>query len=153
FNDMVRDLRESRERIQYLQRIGAWQEVARLLAHEIKNPLTPIQLAAQEIHESYRGDDPCFRQKVKEARGIIEEEVSTLRRLVGEFSAFAKLPEVHLADADLGDFVYEMERPMVAVRDEKGAANAPVAIRVERPTTPLPVRVDAMLLRRCVDNL
>ena len=52
FNDMVRDLRDSRTRIEYLQRISAWQEFARRLAHEIKNPLTPIQLAAQEIEGS-----------------------------------------------------------------------------------------------------
>ncbi|TNF62605.1 MAG: HAMP domain-containing protein [Deltaproteobacteria bacterium] len=49
FNEMVRDLRDSRTRIEYLQRISAWQDFARRLAHEIKNPLTPIQLAAQEI--------------------------------------------------------------------------------------------------------
>jgi HAMP domain-containing protein len=57
FNDMVRDLRDSRTRIEYLQRISAWQDFARRLAHEIKNPLTPIQLAAQEMDETYDGEN------------------------------------------------------------------------------------------------
>ena len=90
FNDMVRDLRDSRTRIEYLQRIGAWQDFARRLAHEIKNPLTPIQLAAQEMDETYDGENEAYRKKLEHARAIIEEEVATLRRLVGEFSAFAK---------------------------------------------------------------
>ena len=49
FNEMVTDIRESRDRIDYLQRIGAWQDFARRLAHEIKNPLTPIQLSAERL--------------------------------------------------------------------------------------------------------
>ncbi|HKU37108.1 MAG TPA: HAMP domain-containing protein, partial [Polyangiales bacterium] len=64
FNTMVRDLRESRTRIEYLQRIGAWQEFARRLAHEIKNPLTPIQLAIQEVHKSYPGGDSRFDKRL-----------------------------------------------------------------------------------------
>ena len=100
FNEMVRDLRDSRARIEYLQRIGAWQDFARRLAHEIKNPLTPIQLAAQEIHRTYGGEDQDFASKLERARSIIEEEVATLRRLVSEFSSFAKLPQADLAPAE-----------------------------------------------------
>jgi nitrogen fixation/metabolism regulation signal transduction histidine kinase len=157
FNDMVRDLRESRDRIDYLQRIGAWQELARRLAHEIKNPLTPIQLAAQELHTAYRGTDDTYRRKLEDARAIIEEEVATLRRLVGEFSSFAKLPRVELAAADLGDFLSDVERSLAAIPE--GEAHlveddlADVDVRTERPSEPLPVRIDAMMLKRCVDNL
>ena len=61
FNRMLGEMQQSRARIEYLQRIGAWQEMAQRLAHEIKNPLTPIQLAVQECHRKYRGDDPRFR--------------------------------------------------------------------------------------------
>ena len=58
FNRMLGEMQQSRARIEYLQRIGAWQEMAQRLAHEIKNPLTPIQLAVQECHRKYGGDDP-----------------------------------------------------------------------------------------------
>jgi HAMP domain-containing protein len=101
FNDMVRDLRKARGRIEYLQRIGAWQEFARRLAHEIKNPLTPIQLAVQELHRGYHGNDPALARRIEDTHAIVSEEVATLRRLVGEFSAFARLPEASLAPADL----------------------------------------------------
>jgi signal transduction histidine kinase len=152
FNAMVRDLRESRGRIEYLQRIGAWQEFARRLAHEIKNPLTPIQLAVQEVHRSYRGDDQAYRGRLDDALAIVEEEVATLRRLVSEFSAFAKLPQASLEPSDLSEFVRELERSLQSVAEE---LEGPCEVRVEFApgSAPLPVRVDAMMLRRAVDNL
>jgi two-component system nitrogen regulation sensor histidine kinase NtrY len=155
FNQMVRDMKASRDRIDYLQRIGAWQDFARRLAHEIKNPLTPIQLAVQEAHERYGGDDARYRRTLDEARTIVEEEVATLRRLVSEFSAFAKLPEARLEPADLADFAVDAGRSVAAVVEEaqSGAAATRVAIRTEARGGPLPVRIDAMMLKRCVDNL
>ncbi len=155
FNTMVRDLRESRSRIEYLQRIGAWQQFARRLAHEIKNPLTPIQLAAQEMVRSYAGGDPKFLAKLEDACAIIEEEVATLRRLVGEFSSFAKLPEVKLSRADFRDFLEDIERTIPAICDDVFGDDD-----LERPTVvldvedrPMPVLIDAMMLKRCIDNL
>lgn len=155
FNQMVRDMKASRDRIDYLQRIGAWQDFARRLAHEIKNPLTPIQLAVQEAHERYKGDDARYRRTLDEARAIVEEEVATLRRLVSEFSAFAKLPEARLEPADLADFANDAGRSVAAVAEEaqSPAPGARVEIRTETRGGPLPVRIDAMMLKRCVDNL
>jgi len=150
FNEMVRDLRESRERIDYLQRIGAWQEFARRLAHEIKNPLTPIRLAVQEIHQAYDGGEPSYQHKLDDAKAIVEEEVATLRRLVGEFSAFAKLPEAELAPADLSDFLADFERSR-ALQTE--TLDPGTVVGFEIPTEGLPVRIDAMMLKRGVDNL
>jgi two-component system, NtrC family, nitrogen regulation sensor histidine kinase NtrY len=153
FNEMVRDLRESRERIDYLSRIGAWQEFARRLAHEIKNPLTPIQLAAQEMLQGYGGVDAVFRQKLEEATTIIQEEVATLRRLVGEFSAFAKLPEAQLSDADLRDFLHDIDRSVPAILDDEGVLQGTIDVQCLGGAAPLPVAIDAMMLKRCVDNL
>jgi two-component system nitrogen regulation sensor histidine kinase NtrY len=152
FNAMVRDMRESRERIDYLQRIGAWQEFARRLAHEIKNPLTPIQLAVQELHRSYKGDDPRFQRTLQDARAIVEEEIATLRRLVGEFSEFARLPEAHLASQDLGVFVHDAVDGPFRMEDLADDAHA-IAVTAEVPRGAIPVEIDAMLLKRCVDNL
>jgi signal transduction histidine kinase len=151
FNAMVQDLQESRGRIDYLQRIGAWQDFARRLAHEIKNPLTPIQLAVQEVHRSYRGDDAAYRARLEDALHIVEEEVATLRRLVGEFSAFAKLPQASLERADLSEFVREIARSLATIPEELDAAGK---VRVESSASDkLPVRIDAMMLKRAVDNL
>jgi nitrogen fixation/metabolism regulation signal transduction histidine kinase len=153
FNDMVRDMRESRARIEYLSRIGAWQEFARRLAHEIKNPLTPIQLAVQELHRSYKGDDARFRRTLEDARAIVEEEIATLRRLVGEFSEFARLPEVRAAPADLGVFVREaVDAPF---RGDESLDDEAISVEVvaEIESGALPVQIDGMLLKRCLDNL
>ncbi len=153
FNRMVSDLRESRVRIEALQRIGAWQDFARRLAHEIKNPLTPIQLTAQELASSYRGEDPVFRRKLDDSRSIIEEEVATLRRLVSEFSNFARLPRVELASADLAEVAREFRRSLPAlVEDTHGAGAAPeVVVRIDPGV--IAVRLDAMMFRRALDNL
>src|SRR5690606_23104966 len=104
FNRMLSEVAESRSRIEYLQRIGAWQEMARRLAHEIKTPLTPIQLAVQEVHRRYDGGDGTYRKLLDSTLEIIEDEVGTLRRLVGEFSEFARLPRAELEREDLSRF-------------------------------------------------
>jgi nitrogen fixation/metabolism regulation signal transduction histidine kinase len=154
FNDMVRDLRDSRTRIEYLQRIGAWQDFARRLAHEIKNPLTPIQLAAQEMAETYEGEDDAYRKKLEHARAIIEEEVATLRRLVGEFSAFAKLPRADLSPSDLCELVQSIEDSIPAILEDVGRGTpAPVEVRVSCATESIRVRMDPMMLKRTLDNI
>jgi nitrogen fixation/metabolism regulation signal transduction histidine kinase len=152
FNAMVRDLRDSRSRIDYLQRISAWQDFARRLAHEIKNPLTPIQLAMQEVHRSYAGSDEPYRKRLQDAAAIVEEEVTTLRRLVSEFSAFAKLPEATLEPADLGDFVRELGRSLAASLQEH-PGQLPIEIECSAGPAPLDVEIDAMMLKLAVDNL
>lgn len=150
FNRMVHDLSVSRERIDYLQRIGAWQQFARRLAHEIKNPLTPIQLAVQEAHKAYQGDDPRFRATLNDARTIVEEEVQTLRRLVGEFSEFARLPEVHLAEADLVELVRDAAQVARLEAEDQGDS---IRLQTLLPDERVSVQVDAMLFKRCLDNL
>jgi nitrogen fixation/metabolism regulation signal transduction histidine kinase len=153
FNTMVRDIKSSRDRIEYLQRIGAWQEVARRLAHEIKNPLTPIQLAVQELHRKYDGKDPKFAKTLDDAKGIVEEEVETLRRLVSEFSGFARLPVPDVAPGELGALAKEWARNMDAagmVLEGQSADDVSIEVRGDDV---LPVMVDAQMLRRCVDNL
>src|SRR5690606_14161727 len=88
FNDMLETMGDSRARIEFLKRVGEWQHMARRLAHEIKNPLTPIQLAVEECHQRYRGDDSDYQKLLDTTRDIVVEEVARLRRLVTEFSAF-----------------------------------------------------------------
>jgi nitrogen fixation/metabolism regulation signal transduction histidine kinase len=153
FNAMVRDLHESRGRIDYLSRISAWQEFARRLAHEIKNPLTPIQLAAQEMKRSYTGNDEKYRRSVDDACAIIEEEVATLRRLVGEFSSFAKLPRAELAHADLRDFARDLGPALQGVAEDVAGSGATARVSVELTDDEVPVEIDAMMLKRCIDNL
>ncbi len=93
FNDMVQRLKHNRNKIRYLERVGAWQEVARRIAHEIKNPLTPILLAIQQIQNKAPANDKKFVKLVNTASGIIKEEVDVLKRLVENFGNLARLPD------------------------------------------------------------
>ena len=110
FDRMVGELGQPRSRLEYLQKVSAWQEVARRLAHEIKNPLMPIQLAVQEIAPKYSGNDPAYRRLLDTATEILREEITGLRRLVEDFSAFAKLPKVEPTPLDLVPLVEEIVR-------------------------------------------
>ncbi len=143
FDRMVAELSEARSRLGYLQKLSAWQEVARRLAHEIKNPLTPIQLAVQELGSKYRGDDPQYRRLIDTAQEILNEEVGVIRRLVDDFSAFAKLPKVEPVAVDLGQIVDDFAR----AHPEWQAA-----LRVEHDG-PVPSMCDKMLIRRVLANL
>jgi two-component system nitrogen regulation sensor histidine kinase NtrY len=160
FNRMLSEMQQSHARIEYLQRIGAWQEMAQRLAHEIKNPLTPIQLAVQECHRKYAGQDPRFRALLDTTLEIVEEEVGTLRRLVGNFSSFARLPHAELREASLRDFLRECSEQLGhlgAGLPEDGGEDLIVAhdveIRWEVPVDPMPVAIDRQMLRRVLVNL
>lgn len=90
------------------QRMAAWREVARRIAHEVKNPLTPIQLSAQRLKRRYGGrlggeDDKIFN----ECTGMIVNQVEELKRLVNEFSNFARMPSANPAPADIRQIIEE----------------------------------------------
>lgn len=156
FNRMLGEVESSRARIEYLQRIGAWQEMARRLAHEIKNPLTPIQLAVEEIHQRYSGGDASYRKLLDATLEVVEAEVGTLRRLVGEFSGFARLPEAHLESGDMAKFLNE-QRDQVSLLEEDLAAGTDkkpkVAVTFAVPNAPAPALLDKQMLWRALFNL
>jgi two-component system nitrogen regulation sensor histidine kinase NtrY len=144
FDRMVAELSEARPRLEYLQKVSAWQEVARRLAHEIKNPLTPIQLSVQELASKYRGDDPAYQKLLATAQEILGEEIGTIRRLVDDFSAFAKLPKVEPAPVDLGQVVEDFVR---------AHAEWQPFVTFTPPPAPVGAEGDRMLIRRVLANL
>jgi len=101
FNAMANEVETNRQKSLYLEKIASWQIIARKLAHEIKNPLTPIQMMVSQLKRRYKGEDPEFGALLEEAQQIITEEVSVLRRMVDNFSNFARLPQPELKDIDL----------------------------------------------------
>jgi two-component system nitrogen regulation sensor histidine kinase NtrY len=146
FNTMLDDLDESRRQVAYLQRMGVWQDVARRLAHEIKNPLTPIQLAVQQCVSSYKGadTDPArFSKLLADTGDIVEEEIASLRRLVDTFRTLGALPKVEAAPLELADVIEELKLdPTMAAR-----------LSLEPPPGPVTVRADKLLLKRVLVNL
>lgn len=110
FNQMAQDLVENRRKRLEAEQIAAWREIARRLAHEIKNPLTPIQLAVQQMRDKYPGNDPAYQQFVTNCTEIVTEEVENLRSLVQEFANFARMPSLSLSPSDLNECVHNVVR-------------------------------------------
>jgi two-component system nitrogen regulation sensor histidine kinase NtrY len=144
FDGMVAELAHARSRLEYLQKVSAWQEVARRLAHEIKNPLTPVQLAVQQLASKYPGDDAAYRGLLDTATEILREEITGLRRLIDDFSAFAKLPEVEPIAIDLNVLVAEIVRLQPEWQE---------TVTVVPAATPVAALCDRTLFRRVIANL
>jgi len=100
FNRMTEDLRLNKELVKYSERSAAWQDIARKIAHEIKNPLTPIKLSAERILKLYKGKDN-YREVLTKCIDTILSEVSNITYMVNEFSSFARFPSSKLERNDI----------------------------------------------------
>jgi two-component system nitrogen regulation sensor histidine kinase NtrY len=105
FNFMMEDLKTSKEKLVIAERIAAWQEIARRLAHEIKNPLTPIQMAMDTLRKSYKKQHPEFAEILDESTRTVLEEADRLKKIVAEFSDFARMPKPELARIELNEII------------------------------------------------
>jgi signal transduction histidine kinase len=107
FNRMTGDLKDATDKLVASERVAAWQEVARRLAHEIKNPLTPIRMSLETLlAASQRGPlDERFKGLFTESARAVLEEVDRLKRIVDEFSQFARLPRPQLVSQELAEAV------------------------------------------------
>jgi nitrogen fixation/metabolism regulation signal transduction histidine kinase len=142
FNQMVEELKQNQRRIIELEKMATWQQMARRLAHEIKNPLTPIQLMAQQIVDKYPGTDPDYREILKESYDIIEQEVDSLKTLVRAFSDFARLPDFQPA-------VHDLKQVLVTIQKMYQAAD----IRLDIPEGTIECTFDYDHLKRALINL
>jgi two-component system nitrogen regulation sensor histidine kinase NtrY len=100
FNRMINDLKLNKELLKHSERSAAWREIARRIAHEIKNPLTPIKLSAERLLKQYNRDDP-YRDLLAKGIHTIITEVENLTDMVNEFSHFARFPETRLKKYDI----------------------------------------------------
>jgi two-component system, NtrC family, nitrogen regulation sensor histidine kinase NtrY len=158
FNRMLEELDRSRARVEFLRRMSEWQKMARRLAHEIKNPLMPIQLAVQECHRRYADDNAAYRRILQTTLEVVEEEVGTLRRLVGEFASFARLPRAELTEGDLGAFLREQQEHFTAASEGRASQSDEALIsrldlRFDVPGEAMPVAMDREMLHRLLTNI
>jgi two-component system nitrogen regulation sensor histidine kinase NtrY len=128
------------------QKVAAWREVARRLAHEIKNPLTPIQLSAERMRRKLAGLDEPLSELVQECTTTIIGEVESLKSLVDEFSQFARMPAPRAVPADLHQLLCDAlalyDGLFTEMKFERRFADAAP-----------PVRVDPEQMRRVIINL
>jgi len=129
------------------QRDAAWGEVARRLAHEIKNPLTPIQLAAERLQRRLAGKlQPEDGDVLGRSTDTIVQQVESLKQMVNAFSEYARAPELKLADFDLNALVREVTE---LYRGQDPAID--IRVQVDRPT--LRIHADRGRLRQVLNNL
>jgi nitrogen fixation/metabolism regulation signal transduction histidine kinase len=128
------------------QKLAAWSEVARRVAHEIKNPLTPIRLSAERIARRLQTGGPDLPETIERGTKVIVEEVGVLKSLVDEFSRFARLPEMRPEPVDLAGLAAS------AVRLFEGARDG-VQVRVESNLLRDRVFLDPEQIKRVLINL
>jgi signal transduction histidine kinase len=136
FNSMTEDLASSRIRAAAAERVAAWREVARRLAHEIKNPLTPIAMSVATLRDAFESNRADFREIFQEGTGAIQEEVSRLKRIVDEFSRFARLPRPELAPVDaeelIASFLARYPAPPAGIQIERDVAPSLPKVNLDR---------------------
>ncbi|HUJ83513.1 MAG TPA: ATP-binding protein, partial [Candidatus Acidoferrales bacterium] len=151
FNRMTEQLTEQRERLVQAERVAAWRELARRLAHELKNPLFPLQTTVENLQRAKEQSPEQFEEVFRESTSILLSEIENLKKIVGRFSDFAKMPQPELASVNLNETV----RGIVKLFESQfGAVGRP-------PITPelhldegLPaIQADEALLRRAIENL
>jgi signal transduction histidine kinase len=147
FNKMARDLDRQRRDLEKSNRLAAWAEMARQVAHEVKNPLTPIQLSAEHLRRVWHDRSEDFAATLETCTQTILRQVRILRGMVTEFSAFARPPAPELESHDLA--------PILAAVLEPYESALPPAVELSLDITPgVPrVRADRRLLERGIVNL
>ena len=142
-------------KLEKMQRMAAWREVARRIAHEIKNPLTPIQLSAQRLRKRYpeiiaadetNGADESEGSVFDRCTKTIINQVEELKRLVSEFSQFARMPTIN---KDHGNLVTLTQDTLVLYEE----AHKNIAFRLHRDTEIPPFQFDAEQIKRAIINL
>ncbi len=128
------------------QRMAAWGEVARRIAHEIKNPLTPIQLAAERIKRKFADKVGDERNRLENMIDVIVRQTEDLRRIVDEFSRFARMPEPKQKPENLVEILKN-----VALLHEAGQRN--LSLTTDFPSKPVIVDVDATMIGQAFTNL
>jgi signal transduction histidine kinase len=150
FNHMTGQLRSQRERLVQSERVAAWRELARRLAHELKNPLFPLQLTVENLARARSLPAEEFDEVFRESTATLGTEIANLKTIIGRFSDFSKMPKPELERIDGREVV----RRVVSLF-ESAAGHEPERLnfKVELSEQPMPLLVDPELLHRAFSNL
>jgi nitrogen fixation/metabolism regulation signal transduction histidine kinase len=151
FNDMTRTLSIQRDRLLQTERVAAWRELARRLAHELRNPLFPLQITVENLQRAKQLDSKQFMEVFNESTATLRVELANLNAIVGRFSDFSKMPVPAFTRVD----VNEALRNIIRLFEPQFNVVGKPAIAAEYfLTEPLPeIDADAVLLHRAFQNL
>jgi len=147
FNQMADDLQRQRRELERTNRLAAWADMARQVAHDIKNPLTPIQLNAEHLRRVHLDQGRPMGGVIDECVANILGQVRLLRQIASEFSSFAAVPEAKPVETNLADLVNEVVEPY------RTGLSGRVAVETHIPPSLPPLRIDRMLIGRALTNV
>lgn len=151
FNEMTQTLAAQREQLVQTERVAAWRELARRLAHELRNPLFPLQITVENLQKARQLDAKQFLEVFNESTATLKAELSNLNTIVGRFSDFSKMPAPHFTRVNVNEALRNAAR---LFEPQFNAVGKPPVIPEYFLTEPLPeIDADADLLHRAFQNL
>ena len=160
FNHMTGELVAQRDRLVQTERVAAWRELARRLAHELKNPLFPLQLTVENLIRARQLSPEEFDEVFRESTHTLSMEIANLKTIVGRFSDFSRMPKPQLERIDAGAAITRVAHLYVGLGNGMPEASEPrspgpqrIEYSVEIPTSPLWIDADPELLHRALSNL
>jgi len=151
FNTMTRQLVEQKQRIIQTERVAAWRELARRLAHELKNPLFPLQITVENLQRVRERSPEEFEEVFRESTATLLSELDNLKAIIGRFSDFAKMPAPQLETVDVNEVARDVVRLFAAQFIAPG--RPPIAARLDLEENLPKVDADPEQLRRALRNL
>lgn len=146
YNHKLSELAEAAAKLAQSERESAWREMAKQVAHEIKNPLTPMKLSVQHLQRVFDPNDPKAKERIERVTNSLIEQIDALTHIANEFSNFAKLPQPVMAEIDLID----LTKAVVALFDN----DEDVAVKLElNASEAIFVNADKEMILRVLNNL
>jgi signal transduction histidine kinase len=149
FNQMTEELGAQQERLVQSERVAAWRELARRLAHELKNPLFPLQITVENLLRAREAGPEQFEEVFRESTATLLAEIANLKTIIGRFSDFSKMPAPQFQAVDLDDMVLGVVK---LFQGQLMREPSPIHTDLQLEKIP-PVKADPVLLRRVIENL
>jgi len=151
FNRMTRELLEQRERLVQAERVAAWRELARRLAHELKNPLFPLQLTVENLVRARQHSPEQFDEVFRESSSTLLAEITNLKTIISRFSEFSRMPQPQFQRVQMNEMVQNVARLLQAQLSSPD--RAAIECRVDLAESLEPIAADPELLHRALSNL
>ena len=151
FNRMTSELLAQKERLVQTERVAAWRELARRLAHELKNPLFPLQLTVENLIRAREQSPEMFEEIFRESSQTLLAEISNLKGIIGRFSEFSKMPQPQLQRVQVNEIVEAVARLFQAQFQAQGRETIHCQMQLDRYLGPM--AADPELLHRALSNL
>jgi signal transduction histidine kinase len=151
FNRMTGELLDQKERLVQAERVAAWRELARRLAHELKNPLFPLQLTVENLIRARQQTPEQFEEVLRESSSTLLAEISNLKAIVSRFSEFSKMPQPQFQPVQLNEVVSNVVRLLQA--QLRAPDRAPIDCQLQLAEAMEAIPADPELLHRAISNL